>query len=83
MKNLNGVSSYSYEINYGVGAIFALILFIFLIYFGLRKKIKYIEYISSSIEEISKGNLNYELEMKGEDEIAFVANQINLMKKIF
>lgn len=81
IKNLKGVSSYSYEINYAVAAIFALILFIILIYFGLRKKIKYIEYISSSIEEISKGNLNYELEMKGEDEIAFVANQINLMEK--
>lgn len=81
MKNLKGRYSYSYEINYAVAAIFALILFIFLIYFGLRKKIKYIEYISSSIKEISKGNLNYELEMKGEDELAFVANQINLMEK--
>lgn len=81
MKNLNGVSIYSYEISYAVAAVFALILFIFLIYFGLRKKIKYIEYISSSIKEISKGNLNYELEMKGEDELGFVANQINLMEK--
>lgn len=81
MKNLDGKYSYSYEINYSVAAIFALILFIFLIYFGLREKIKYIEYISSSIKEISKGNLNYELEMKGEDELAFVANQINLMEK--
>lgn len=81
MKNLKGVSTYSYEISYAVAAIFALILFIFLIYFGLRKKIKYIEYISSSIKEISKGNLNYELEMQGEDELAFVANQINIMEK--
>jgi len=81
VKNLQGVSIYSHEITYAVAAIFALILFIFLIYFGLRKKIKYMEYISSSIKEISKGNLNYELAMKGEDELAYVANQINLMEK--
>lgn len=81
IKSLNGVSIYSHEISYAVAAVFALILFVFLIYFGLRKKIKYIEYISSSIKEISKGNLNYELEMKGEDELACVANQINLMEK--
>lgn len=81
IKNLQGVSIYSHEISYAVAAVFALILFIFLIYFGLRKKIKYIEYISSSIKEISKGNLNYELAMKGEDELAYVVNQINLMEK--
>jgi signal transduction histidine kinase len=81
IKNLTGRYSYSDEINYTVSAIFALILFIFLIYFGLRGKIKYLEYISSSIREISKGNLNYELQMKGEDELGFVANQINLMEK--
>lgn len=81
IKNLQGVSIYSHEISYAVAAVFTLILFIFLIYFGLRKKIKYIEYISSSIKEISKGNLNYELSMKGEDELAYVVNQINLMEK--
>lgn len=80
-KNLEGVSTYSHEISYAVAAVLALILFIFLIYFGLRKKVKYIEYISSSIKEISKGNLNYELAMKGEDELAYVANQINSMEK--
>lgn len=81
IKNLQGVSIYSHEISYAVAAVIALILFIFLIYFGIRRKTKYIEYISSSIKEISKGNLNYELAMKGEDELAYVANQINSMEK--
>ena len=80
-KFMRGVPIYTHEIGYVVAAILSLILFIFLIYFGFRKKIKYIEYISSSIDEISKGNLNYELEMKGEDELSIVANQINLMEK--
>ncbi|MCB2343095.1 HAMP domain-containing sensor histidine kinase [Clostridium estertheticum] len=81
IKNLNGVSTYSHEISYGIAAIIALILFVFLVYFGLRKKVKYIEYISSSIKEISKGNLKYELEIKGEDELACVSNEINSMEK--
>lgn len=81
IKNLQGVSIYTHEISYAVAAVFALILFVFLIYFGIRRKTKYIEYISSSIKEISKGNLNYELAMKGEDELAYVANQINSMEK--
>lgn len=80
-KSMGGAPIYTHDIGYVVSAILALILFIFLIYFGFRKKIKYIEYISSSIDEISKGNLNYELEMKGEDELSIVANQINLMEK--
>ncbi|NRT33013.1 sensor histidine kinase [Clostridium beijerinckii] len=80
-KAVEGVPIYTHEISYVVAATLALILFIFLIYFGFRKKIKYIEYISSSIEEIAKGNLDYKLEIKGEDELSFVANQINLMEK--
>ena len=80
IKSLNGVTTYSNEISYVIAVITSVILFIFLIYFGIRKKVKYIEYISSSIKEISKGNLSYRLEMKGEDELASVANQINLME---
>ena len=68
IKSLNGVTTYSNEISYVIAVITSVILFIFLIYFGIRKKVKYIEYISSSIKEISKGNLSYRLEMKGEDE---------------
>lgn len=81
IKDLEGKSTYTYEISYAISAIIGLILFILLIYFGFRKKVKYIEYISSSINEISKGNLSYELELKGEDELSCVANQINLMEK--
>ncbi|NRT77615.1 sensor histidine kinase [Clostridium beijerinckii] len=80
-KTVEGVPIYTHEISYATAATLALILFIFLIYFGVRKKVKYIEYISSSIEEISKGNLDYKLEIKGEDELSFVANQINSMEK--
>ena len=73
IKSLNGVTTYSNEISYVIAVItFSVILFIFLIYFWYRKKVKYIEYISSSIKEISKGNLSYRLEMKGEDELYYI-----------
>ncbi|MEO2506430.1 HAMP domain-containing protein [Clostridium paraputrificum] len=80
IKSLNGVTTYLNEVSYVIAVITSVTLFIYLIYFGIRKKVEYIEYISSSIKEISKGNLNYKLEVKGEDELASVANQINLME---
>ena len=52
-----------------------------LIYLGIKRKVKYIEYISSSLEEISKGNLKYNIKEDGEDEFAVVASNINKMKK--
>lgn len=52
-----------------------------LIYLGFRKKVKYIEYISDCINGISKGNLNYQLEVKDEDELSTVVNQINIMEE--
>lgn len=81
IKNLEGKTLYTYEISYAVSIASALILFIILIYLGIRKKVKYIEYISSAINEISKGNLNYDLKIESEDELAYVANAINLMEK--
>lgn len=81
IKDLYGITMYTYESTYIIAATTSLIMFVLLIYFGIRKKVKYIEYISSSIEEISKGNLNYNLEIQSEDEIATVANQINIMEK--
>lgn len=81
IKNLEGKTIYTYEISYVAAIASALILFIILIYLGIRKKVKYIEYISSAINEISKGNLNYDLKIESEDELGYVANAINLMEK--
>ena len=81
IKDLEGKTIYTYEISYIVAIVVALILFIILIYLGIRKKVKYIEYIYSAINEISKGNLNYDLRIEGKDELAYVANAINLMEK--
>ncbi|MGB4438918.1 MAG: HAMP domain-containing sensor histidine kinase, partial [Sedimentibacter sp.] len=44
-----------------------------------NKKIKYIEYMSAGLLEISKGNLNYKIPVKGDDELSLLAANINLM----
>ncbi len=46
-----------------------------------NKKVKYIEYISSGLLEISKGDLNYKIRLQGEDELTMLASNINLMSE--
>lgn len=64
-----------------VVAVFAAIGMFILIIFRLAKdKIAYIEYLSSCLGEISKGNLSYKIEVVGEDELAEVAHAITHME---
>lgn len=58
---------------------FAIFTAIFLM--KTRGKIQYIEYISKSIKEISKGDLNYMVDIKGTDELAALAEDINYMEE--
>ena len=81
IKQLHGVVSYTHETSYIVGAVIGFLIFVLLIYMGINKKVKYIEYISSSIKEISKGNLDYDLKLQGKDELATVSSEINNMEK--
>lgn len=81
IKNLDGEVLYSYEVTYIIAVITSLVVFIIMIYLGIKRKVKYIEYISSSLEEISRGNLKYTIKENGEDELAMVASNINEMKK--
>lgn len=56
-------------------------LFIIIIFRLTRDKIAYIEYLSECLGEISKGDLNYRIEVIGEDELAQVAKSITNMEK--
>lgn len=80
-KELNAKVTYTKEWIYLISTIIAFLLFIILMFVGVRKKIIYIQYISSSVDKISKGDLNYEVAVKGEDELAQVAKEINNMEK--
>lgn len=45
-----------------------------------KKKIRYIEEISQGLLEISKGDLNYRVAKRGTDELALLAENINIME---
>lgn len=55
-------------------------MFILIIFRLTRNKIAYIEYLSTCLREISKGNLDYQIEIVGEDELAQVARSITHME---
>ncbi|WP_032122844.1 HAMP domain-containing sensor histidine kinase [Clostridium amazonitimonense] len=63
------------------GIILAPIAFILLFLLLTRKKVKYIEEISHGLIEISTGNLDYNINIKGYDELAKLAKNINYMER--
>lgn len=55
-------------------------VFIYIILRGTKSKIKYIEYLGYCLGEISKGDLDFEVEKRGEDELARVASAMTKME---
>lgn len=55
------------------------IVFILTLYMLLSRKIKYIKYLTSSITQISYGNLDERVKIKGCDELSILAEKINEM----
>lgn len=47
------------------------------IYKKLEEKVDYVEYIERNIKDIERGNLEHELDVTGNDELAYIANSIN------
>lgn len=58
-----------------------LVAFIALFYFLTSKKMRYIEKISEGLMQIAKNNLDYSIEIQGQDELAELAENINSMAK--
>lgn len=63
-----------------LGGLVAIIVFVLLIFKLTTAKIRYIEYLSECLGEISKGNLDYIVEVRGEDELAKVAKDMSYME---
>lgn len=53
--------------------------FILSFYFITNSKMRYIELVSRGLREISKGNLDYRIKKYGDDELAYLAENINTM----
>jgi len=65
--------------NYTAAWSWAIPTYILIFHFLTRKKIKYIKEITSGIQEISKGNLDFQVAEKGNDEFRILAKNINRM----
>lgn len=59
------------------------LLFFFLTMVGIRKKIVYLNQLSRDIEILEGGNLEYEVHVRGKDEISDLAKGLNAMKASF
>ena len=64
-----------------LGFLVAIVIFIIALFKFIQPKLYYVQYVSHSLREIATGNLSYEVEVKGKDEIADVAKNINFMEQ--
>lgn len=62
-----------------IAVLFGFFIFLASFYFITSRKMQYIETISNGLLEISKGDLNFKINKKGQDELAYVAENINIM----
>lgn len=72
----------AFSISFGsVSQSFAWAAFVFMLIILVlaRRKIKYISELTNGIQEISRGNLHYQVPVKGNDELNILARNINLM----
>lgn len=64
-----------------LSVLMGLAAFIALFYFLTSKKMRYIEKISEGLLKMAKNNLDYNIEIQGQDELAKLADNINSMAK--
>jgi signal transduction histidine kinase len=63
----------------GFVALLSILIFIFLFLLLTKKKIYYITEIASGVKIISKGNLDYRVGVRGNDELTLLAKELNYM----
>jgi len=75
------ISDVLYKGDISASTLFPLAILIFVALFSLLSygKVKYINSLSKGLVEISKGNLNYRVKVKGGDELAILGKNINYM----
>lgn len=80
------IGSYAYQYyNYAlVGELLLCFgLFLFLVLYGVRRKMSYILQLKDEIEILEGGSLDYPITVKGKDELAALAQGLDSMRKSF
>lgn len=84
LYNESSLKPYYYEEYTELGNILGFLagtgIFVFIIFTLTKNKIEYIEYLCRCLGEISKGDLDYKIDVVGEDELAQVAKSIMHME---
>lgn len=79
LNSISGGFIYSYKFVLFIDFVtFVLCIYLFRI---ICKKFDYVDYISKEIESIKEGSIDYKLEVRGNDQIARLANNINNMSE--
>ena len=81
---ITGIYAYQFY-NYAMIAelVFSFILFLILVLVGIRSKMAYILKLSSEIEILEGGSLDYKITVKGKDELAALAEGLDSMRLSF
>ncbi|OON99402.1 MAG: hypothetical protein ATN35_12845 [Epulopiscium sp. Nele67-Bin004] len=64
-----------------IDLIVTILVFIAIIIVATAKKLRYIEYLSFCLHQISTGDLNYKIDIQGADQLAQVAKDIDYMQR--
>lgn len=79
LNSMSGGFIYSYKFVLFIDFVtFTLCIYLFRI---TCKKFDYVDYISKEVESIKEGSIDYKLEVRGNDQIAKLANNINNMSE--
>ena len=79
---LQGMSHSEYtELPNILGFLSGIILFVAVLLYGMKKKMEYIEYLAFCLDEISKGDLDFKVEKRGNDELGQVAHAMTQMEE--
>ena len=79
-----GIYSYqAYNILQIVGMLLSFAFFLLFVLLGIRRKINYILKLNEEIEILEGGRLDYEISVKGRDELAALARGLNNMRISF
>lgn len=72
-----------YNIAFIAELIFSFALFVIIVLLGIKRKMKYISKLSSEIAILEGGSLDYEITVKGNDELSVLADGLESMRKSF
>lgn len=74
-------SSRYYDLAFALDLLGATLIFLIIVLFGIRQSLRYLKTIHQEIHILEGGELDYEMTIKGHDELAMIAKSIEDLRK--